>query len=161
MLWQEEKDIRFAPPCTEHQGPVNALSILAGCVRLAEGVIMPCSHQGLFIWLQILRSRLIQQKTGKHSCDASLWLVCLSSVCKTAAHVSTLFTKALDWLTNTLLHFQPPSGQFTGHTTGWFSFSQIPEDTLLSDFLIGFIPLLATNWADMSLFLHPPHSGTG
>lgn len=94
---------------------------------------MPCSLQSLLIWLQILHFRLIQQKTGKHSCVASLWLVCLASVCKTAAHVPALFTKALDWLTNTL-YFQPPSRQFTGHTPGWFSFSQIPEDTLLSDF---------------------------
>lgn len=48
---------------------------------------MPCSHQGLFIWLQILHFRLIQQKTGKHSCVASLWLACLASVCKIAAYV--------------------------------------------------------------------------
>lgn len=122
---------------------------------------MPCSYQGLFIWSQILHFRLIQQKTGKHSCVASLWLVCLALVCKTAAHVSALLTEALVWLTNTLLHFQPPSCQFTGHITGWFSFSQTPEDTLLSDFLTGFIPMLAMKWVDMSLFLHPHHSGIG
>lgn len=66
------------------------------------------------------------------------------SVCRTAAHI---LHKALDWLTNTGLHFQPNPCQFTrtDHASVFFSWS--PKDALLSDFFIGFIPTLAMKWA--------------
>lgn len=58
----------------------------------------------------------------------------------------SFFIKALDKFINTLLHLQPPSCQLKGHTTGWFSFSQIPENTLLSDYLSHCWPWSEQTW---------------